>query len=181
MHRHQEKHTLKKKVFFLVHSMNVGGVEKAMLGLLSVLPFDQYEVHLGLLHKKGGFLNALPQQIIIHEISCYDKYWEMINEPPLYNIQKMISSGQFLDAFIHLLLYIHFKLTSNRYWFYRYIMRDEPKFPLNFDMAVTFAGPSQMMDYYVCKKIDAKIKCGWIHFDVSKFGIDKGMTSQLYR
>ena len=161
--------------------MNVGGVEKAMLGLLSVLPFDKYEVHLGLLHKKGGFLNALPQQIIIHEISCYDKYWEIINEPPLYYIRKMISGGQFLDALIHLLLYIHFKVSSNRYWFYRYLMRKEPKFPLSFDMAVSFAGPSQMMDYYVCKQVEARVKCGWIHFDVSKFGIDKGMTKMLYQ
>lgn len=161
--------------------MNVGGVEKAMLGLLSVIPFDQYEVHLGLLHKKGGFLDFIPPQVKMHEINCYDKYWGLINDPPLLCIKQMLKHGFVLDAFVHLLLYIHFKLTKNRYWFYRYIMRNEPQFPIKFDLAVAFAGPSQMMDYYICRHVDAITKCGWIHFDISKFGIDVGMTRQLYK
>lgn len=172
---------MKKKIFFLIHSMNVGGVEKAMLGLLSVIPFDQYEVHLGLLHKKGGFLDFIPPQVKMHEINCYDKYWGLINDPPLLCIKQMLKHGFVLDAFVHLLLYIHFKLTKNRYWFYRYIMRNEPQFPIKFDLAVAFAGPSQMMDYYICRHVDAITKCGWIHFDISKFGIDVGMTRQLYK
>lgn len=169
------------KIFFLIYSMNVGGVEKAMLGLLSALPLDHYEVHLGLLHKKGGFLNSIPPHVKIHEINCYDKYWDLINDPPLLCIKQMVSHGLYKDAFVHLLLYIHFKLTQNHYWFYRYIMRNEPLFPIKFDLAVAFAGPSQMMDYFICRQVNAKIKCGWIHFDISKFGIDKGMTRQLYQ
>jgi len=172
---------VKNKIFFLIHAMDVGGVEKALLGLLSIIPFDQFEIHLGVLHKKGGFLGFIPQQVIIHEISCYDKYWDLINDPPLWSIKRFLRHGNFVDAFIHFLLYIHFKLTSNRYWFYRYIMRDESIFPISFDVAVAFAGPSQMMDYYICNNVKAKIKCGWIHFDISKFGIDKGMTRQLYK
>jgi len=54
-------------------------------------------------------------------------------------------------------------------------------FPEEYDLAVSFAGPSQMMDFYICEKVKAKRRCGWIHFDVSKFGIDKGLTSQLYK
>lgn len=170
-----------KRIFFLVHSMNVGGVEKSLLSLLSVMPLDQYEVHVGLIHKKGGFLSFLPQQVIVHEVNCYEKYWQLINDPPLQNIKKMLKSGQLVDALVHLLLYVHFKLTANRYWFYRFILRKEDTFPIDFDLAVSFAGPSQMMDYYICEKVKAKRKCGWIHFDVSKFGIDKGMTRLLYK
>lgn len=170
-----------KRIFFLVHSMNVGGVEKSLLSLLSVMPLDQYEVHVGLIHKEGGFLSFLPPQVIVHEVNCYEKYWQLINDPPLQNIKKMLKSGQLVDALVHLLLYVHFKLTANRYWFYRFILRKEETFPLDFDLAVSFAGPSQMMDYYICEKVKAKRKCGWIHFDVSKFGIDKGMTRLLYK
>ena len=89
---------MNKKIFFLCHSMNVGGVEKALLSLLSIIPFDQYEVHLGLLHKKGGFLDDVPQQVYVHEIPCYDKYWDLINDPPLTNIKKMIKVGHLLEA-----------------------------------------------------------------------------------
>ena len=170
-----------KKIFFLIHSMNVGGVEKALLGLLSILPLNEWEVHVGLIHKKGGFMDFLPKEVKIHEVSCYAKQWRLINDPPLQNIKQMLKSGKLMEAFVHTLLYIHFKLTHNRYWFYKYILRNEPMFPEEYDLAVSFAGPSQMMDYYICEKVKAKKKCGWIHFDVSKFGIDKGMTAQLYK
>ena len=170
-----------KKVFFLVHSMNVGGVEKALLGLLSILPLNEWEVHIGLIHKKGGFMDFLPKEVKVHEVDCYAKLWRLINDPPLQTIKQMVKAGKWVDAFVHTLLYIHFKLTHNRYWFYKYILRKEPLFPEEYDLAVSFAGPSQMMDYYICEEVKAKKKCGWIHFDVSKFGIDKGMTAQLYK
>lgn len=172
---------MKKRIFFLIHSMNVGGVEKALLGLLSIIPLDQYEVHLGLIHKKGGFLPFLPKEVKIQEIKTYQNYWRLINDPPLEYIKEFLRKGQLKDAFVHLLLYIQFKRTGNRYWFYKYILRHEPVMNENYDLAVSFAGPSQMMDYYICEKVKAKKKCGWIHFDVSKFGIDKGMTAQLYK
>lgn len=170
-----------KKIFFLANSMNVGGVEKAFLGLLSAIPLDKYEVHLGLINKKGGFLDYLPKEVKIHEITVYQKYWRLINDPPLQYIKEFILKGNIIDALVHLFLYIQFKLSGNRYWFYKYILRKEPILEEKFDLAVAFAGPSQMMDYYVCEKVNAPVKCGWIHFDVSKFGIDKGMTAQLYK
>lgn len=170
-----------KKLFFLLSSMNVGGVEKAFLGLLSVIPLDKYEVHVGLIQKKGGFMDYLPKEVKIHEISVYSKYWRFINDPPLWSIKSLLKQGHIIEALIHCFLYIHFKLTSNRYWFYKYLLRNEPVMSEKFDLAVAFAGPSQMMDYYICEKVNAKVKCGWIHFDVSKFGIDRGMTAQLYK
>ena len=170
-----------KKLFFLLSSMNVGGVEKALLGLLSVIPLDKYDVHVGLIQKKGGFMDYLPKEVKIHEISVYNNYWRFINDPPLWNIKTLLKQGHIIEALIHCFLYIHFKITSNRYWFYKYLLRNEPMMSEQYDLALAFAGPSQMMDYYVCEKVNAPVKCGWIHFDVSKVGIDKGMTAQLYK
>lgn len=161
--------------------MNVGGVEKALLGLLSVLQLDKYEVHVGLLKKDGGFLDFLPKEVIVHEINCYTDNWKLINDPPLRNIKTMLKNGQLVEAVVHFLLYLQIKLTSNRFWFYKYILRKEDYFPVEFDLAVSFAGPSQIMDYYICEKVNANKKCCWIHFDVSQYGIDKKMTAILYK
>lgn len=172
---------MKHKIFFLVHSMNVGGVEKALLGLLSILPLDICEVHIGLIHKEGGFLDFLPKEVKIHEIYSYAKHWRLINDPPLQSIKKMVKTGKLLDAFVHMLLFFHYKVTHTRFWFYKYILRKESMFSEEYDLAVSFAGPSSITDYYICEKVRAKRKCGWIHFDVSKFDIDKYMTVQLYK
>ena len=172
---------MKKEIFFLLSTMNVGGVEKAFLGLLSIIPLDKYEIHVGFLQAKGGYMEYLPPHIHIHEINIFQKYWRIINDPPIPIIKKIFLKGDIIEAFIHLLLYIHFKLTKNRYYFYKWILRHEPKFSKQYDIAIAFAGPSQAIDYYICEKINAPIKCGWIHFDVTKFGIDKGMTRRLYQ
>ncbi|HBL05834.1 MAG TPA: glycosyltransferase, partial [Clostridium sp.] len=42
-----------KKVLFMLSSMNIGGVEKSLLSLLSVIPKDKYNVTILLLEKKG--------------------------------------------------------------------------------------------------------------------------------
>lgn len=165
--------------------MNVGGVEKALLGLLTKIPLDQYEVHVGLLNREGGFLDLLPEEVTVHEIDCYKKYWSLLNERPWQRIRQLLRKGQFNKAFIRFfwygVLYVHYKLSLNQYHLYKYLLRKEKIFPIDFDLAVSFAGPSQMVDYYVCEKVRAAKKCGWIHFDVSKFGMDRGMICLLYK
>lgn len=62
--------------------MDVGGVEKALLGVLSIIPFDRIDVTVGLLHHKGDFLDFLPHDVKIIDVNCYDKYWSIINDSP---------------------------------------------------------------------------------------------------
>lgn len=47
------------KVLFMLSSMNIGGVEKSFLSLLSKMPKEKYEITLLLLEKKGGFLKLI--------------------------------------------------------------------------------------------------------------------------
>lgn len=170
-----------RKIFFLLSSMNVGGVEKSFLSLLTLVDPQYYEVHLGLLQVKGGFEKDIPSWVRIHHIDCYDKYHSIVYDPPLSYIKGMICSKHWKEAMVHILLYIHYKLTGTRYLLYRYFMRNEPMMPDVFDLAIAYAGPSQHIDYYLCEKVKARVKCGWIHFDISKFGIDYGMTKRLYK
>lgn len=171
----------RKKLFFLLNSMNVGGVEKSFLSLLTLLDPQFYEVHLGLLQVKGGFEKYIPSWVHIHHINCYDKYHSIVHDPPLTYIKEMTYSKCLGRAIVHILLYMHYKLTGTRYLLYRYFMRDEPVMTEVFDLAISYAGPSQHIDYYICEKVKARVKCGWIHFDISKFGIDYGMTKRLYK
>lgn len=162
--------------------MDVGGVEKALLGLLSVLPLKQLEVHVGLLRHSGGFLSSLPNEVKIIDVNNYNKYQNIIIDPPLDYIKSFAKKRKILDAIVYLLLYIQRKINGNHYWTYRYMMRNEPFYPNEtYDLAACFAGPSQMMDYYICRHVKAKVKCCWIHFDISKYGIDKGMMNKLYQ
>ncbi len=161
--------------------MNVGGVEKSFLGLLTTLPPDQYEIHLGLIHRRGGLLDQLPPYVQIHDISVYNNLWPIINDPPRNTVRRLFKERHGGEATILFILYLWMKLTGSSYWTYRYLLRKEPRLDGEFDAAIAYAGPSQMIDYYICEKVNAQKKYGWIHFDVSRFGIDKGMSRRLYR
>lgn len=160
--------------------MNVGGVEKSLLSLFSIIPRDRYEIHLGLLKSAGGLLPYVPKDVTIHRIDCYDGKWQEINDPPMQTIRAQLKRGRLIGALVHSFLYLHFKATGSRYLFYKYILRNEPAMSECFDIAIAYAGLSQAVDYYICKKVWADIRIGWIHFDVTHFGIDKGMTRKLY-
>lgn len=168
----------KKQIFFLLFSMNVGGVEKSLLGLLSTLSRDKYDVHIGLLKKEGGFMQMLPEWVVVHQ--CFQGLWEIVNRPPIETIKNLWKDGCIVEAFIHIYLYIVYKITSDRYLFYKYVLRNEPLIENVFDAAYVYAGPASMLDYYVCEKIKSKEKYGWIHYDITKFGIDKVLTRRLY-
>lgn len=172
---------MKISVFFLISSMNVGGVEKSFLGLLSTLSPEQYEIHVGLIHRDGGWQDQLPPYVHIHDISVFRKLWPIINDPPRRTVSQLFKEGRWGEATVLLILYLWMKLTGSSYWTYRYLLRKEPNMDGQFDAAVAYAGPSQMIDYFICEKVNAKKKYGWIHFDVSRFGIDRGMTRRLYR
>ena len=62
---------MKSKILFVAHTMNIGGVEKALLAELATYSPDEYEIHVALLEKKGGFLSKLPSHVTLHEISFY--------------------------------------------------------------------------------------------------------------
>ncbi len=169
-----------KKIFFLLYSMNCGGVERALLNLLNVIPKDEYECHVGLLRIKGQLLDSLPDHVRVHHIDCFEQRWRVFNDPPLLVIKRLIGRGQVVEAMAHVWFYVQYKLTGDRYSFYKWMMRNVPVSNDTYDVAIAFAGPSEMIDFYVCNKMKAKVKVGWVHYDVSRFGIDKGMVKRLY-
>ncbi len=170
---------MKKRVFFLLYSMDIGGVEKSLLGLLSTLDKDEYEVHIGLLRPVGGFLTMLPDWVIVHH--CFQGIWKEVNKPPMQTIKEALKKGHLIEALIHVFLYAVYKLTLDKTLFYQYLLRNEPLIEGEFDAAHSYAGPAPMLDYYVCRKLKAKERYTWVHFDVKKNGVDKVMGRRFYK
>lgn len=56
-----------KKLFFAAHSLDIGGIETALVTLLNVLDKRGYEITLGLEKKQGIFLNELNSKIKVIE------------------------------------------------------------------------------------------------------------------
>ena len=164
----------KKKVFYLLTSMHIGGTEKALLGLLSTIDYARTEVHLGLFHKEGGFLDYIPGQVLIHAISLNPELLGEDNLPTTGSVRYYFRRGQIIKALCFSVLYL-LSIFSKRYRasMFRFVLKDEPVFPIHFDEAYAFSGINELVTFYVAEKVKADKKVCWIHFDVAKEYVDK--------
>ena len=158
--------------------MNLGGVEKSFLNLITDTSFKDCEIHVGLLRKKGDYMAELPSNVIIHE--CCKGLWNDINKPIHQLIIENLKAHNLKKTFLYSLDYLKYKINGNREHFYKNILKGEPEINIEFDEAYAYAGPASIIDYYVVNKIKALKKVGWIHFDISKVWVDSHLIRSLY-
>lgn len=170
-----------KTLFFLLSSMNLGGVERAFLNMIDSLPEDQYEIHLGLIHKKGLLLDQVPSRVKIHEINDISDRWDKISKSPFDIMRSFASNRSFISFVIYGIVFFICWLCKTYLPYYRFLFGRKKYNEVPYDAAIAYAGPCSVIDYYICNNINARKKFGWIHFDVSRFYVDAKLTQSLYQ
>lgn len=56
---------MKKKLLFILPSLESGGAEKGLITLLSLLDYSRYEAELFLFRREGFFLNTVPDEVAV--------------------------------------------------------------------------------------------------------------------
>ena len=171
---------MKKKILFMVSSMNIGGVEKSLLSLLSVIPKDKYDITVLTLEKKGGFLDYIPSYITVEETAWFKEIKPIIMESPQRTIKKYLKENKVFKIPTFIYSYYKSKNTDNRYIYYKNILKSIPENEGEYDVAIAYAGPTEIIDAYITHKVKAKKKIGWVHFDISKHKINEKLYENLY-
>ncbi|MEG1737738.1 MAG: glycosyltransferase [Odoribacter sp.] len=160
---------MKKKIFITNQYMELGGVERSLIGLLDAIDYNKYEVDV-FLHRHTGdlmpFIN--PKANLLPEIKAYTT----LTRP----IKDIIKEGYWSIAFGRLKA----KWRAKKYQgnktnaaIFQYVA-DETTHLLpqitskSYDLAISFQQPHNL----VCEKINAKKKIAWIHTDYSTVKID---------
>lgn len=171
-----------KSVVFVICTMNVGGVEKALLGVVKQYLSQGWEVHVAMLTIGGGFLQYLPKEVCIHQIKGFQEIRSILHNPLRPAIAKALKTLRLLDAVKLCCFYSLQKFCKTSKHLYAHSFKKVPFLSEQiFDLAVAFAGPDSFIDTYVSSRIRASEKWGWIHFDITKFGIDSGIIKSAYR
>lgn len=173
---------MKKSVLFVSYSMGIGGVEKALLGTIDKFVKDGWEVHLALIKTKGEFLNYLPKNVEVTEIQDFKAVKSLIHTPMRLTCIQLLKAGCPLLAARMAYYLLRYKIEKGAAALYQYAFSKIPPFSERiFDLAVAYAGPDAFIDSYVAHKVRAHEKWGWIHFDISQFGIDRSIIKKSYR
>lgn len=172
---------MKKKIIFMIINMNIGGTEKALLNMISDMPQEKYEITVLMLEKYGGFLSAIPCHVQVKYLQRYSEMKEVLNDPPLQTIKKLLKKGKIIKSTNILLLHSISKLFKNRNIFYKYILHNQPSLENEYDYAIAYAGPMDFISFFVANKIKAKRKIQWIHFDITQIGFNKKFANKTYK
>ncbi|QNF30786.1 glycosyltransferase [Metabacillus sp. KUDC1714] len=165
----------------MIINMNIGGTEKALLNMISEIPTDKYDITLLLLEKYGGFLNYIPSGVNVKYLTEYKNIKDLYNNAPNQNIKTYIRQNKFHKAIQLFFSYYLSKLLRNRSTFFNYILKDIQSDDINYDIAIAYAGPMDLISYFVLNKIKAKKKFQWVHFDVSKIAFNADYEYKMYK
>ena len=131
---------MKKKILFMVSSMNIGGVEKSLLSLLSVIPKDKYDLTVLTLEKKGGFLKYIPEHVKLEEAEWFKSVKPIIMESPQSTIKRYLRTGKIFEIPSFIYSYYKSKNTGDRYIYYKNILKSIPNSNEYYDVAIAYAG-----------------------------------------
>lgn len=169
-----------KKIAFMLSSMNMGGTEKALLSLLSAMDLKKYEITIFLLEKKGDLLKQVPKKVKVVEIEEYFHIKKYIHESIYFNLKNELKNKKYFRVLVLGCKYLVSKIKNSSVVYYDYISKNIAIDDGNYDIAVAYQGPMNYITYLVSKKINAKKKVAWIHFDIEQMGYTGKMARGLY-
>lgn len=162
-----------KKIFIMAHSMEIGGAEKSLLGILENINIEEYQVDLFLLRHQGELMQYIPKHVhLFPENSEYAMLGipllQVLKQKKIKMVYARCKGKRKALARERKLGIIGENNIGNEYS-HKYTTPILPQISIdNYDLAISFMSPH----YFVMDKIYAKKKIAWIHTDYATFKVD---------
>lgn len=169
-----------KKILIFSHALEIGGAEKALLGLLETIDTTKYQVDLFLMRHQGELLKYVPKGInLLPESKQYSCLAIPISEV-IKKGQIRIALGRWRGKRAAAKRVSKLELGDNDVgleYSHKYVLHAMPPISnTEYDLAISFLTPH----YFVAEKVKAKKKIAWIHTDYSKVQIDKKSQERMW-
>ena len=167
-----------RRILIVSHAMEIGGAERALLGMLEQFDTNQASVDLFLMRHEGELLKLIPKKIhLLPEIPQYT-----ILARPIKDVLKeghiLLAGGRLIGKIQskryvrkHHIINSGVELEYSHKFTKRWMPFIEPE--IEYDLAISFLTPH----YFVAEKVNAKKRIAWIHTDYSAVQVD--VTSEL--
>ncbi|WP_298392053.1 glycosyltransferase [Flavobacterium sp.] len=162
---------MKKKLLFVLPSLDAGGGEKSLVTLLNCIDYEQYDVDLVLFVPKGLFLKQVPKNVKLLYLN--DDY-KTFTSGFLSSILNFLKQGKVGLAFSRLLYTFKSNVIQNKgkaeQYSWNQLKKSITLLPKEYDAAIGFLEKSSI--YFVVDCVRAKRKIGFIHNDYLKLDLD---------
>jgi glycosyltransferase involved in cell wall biosynthesis len=161
---------MKKKLLFVIPSLDAGGGEKSLVNLLNTMNFDHYEVDLMVFQPKGLFLSSIPKHVTLLTIEGnYTAFTGGLAKA----CRGFLKAGQFNLIFHRITYTLKNKIITNKGFAeqssWKNLSKAIPVSEKKYDVAIGFL--EKTSNYFVVDKVRATQKIGWIHTNYAKSGM----------
>lgn len=169
-----------KKMLIFSQAMEIGGAERALLGLLENIDTSKWSVDLFLMRHQGELMKHIPSNIKllpeIPEYACLAVPIKDVIKKRFYKIAVDRILGKLAAAYREKQL----KLAENDIpleYSHKFTAKDMPKISdMKYDLAISFLTPH----YFCINKVEAKTKIAWIHTDYSFVDVDIESQAKMW-
>lgn len=149
---------MKKRLLFVMDSLGIGGGEKSLVTLLSLIDYSRFDVDLQLFSNDGEFVQFLPKEVILLPLLPYNQFLNKGLLKAIFSFKiKYLKSRITYSYKIH-----RYKLThaakAMTYWQSCSNCYNTTK---HYDVAIAYS--QGLPTFYVVDKVDADKKIGWIN------------------
>ncbi|MDR1564697.1 MAG: glycosyltransferase [Oscillospiraceae bacterium] len=167
---------MKKQLLIISYDLEIGGVERSLLGLLGKLDVSKYDIDLLLFSQSGEFMEFLPKERLklLPEIPAY-KTFRMSIAQVLRSGRPDIAAARLLARLLTGLK----KGAKNGYAMqlgWNLSAPFLPKITKEYDAAISFLWPHHCCAF----KVNAKCKIAWIHTDYSRLNLNRTGDSRVW-
>lgn len=162
-----------KRIIIVAHSLELGGAERSLIGLLNAFDSSKYKLDLFLLRNEGELLPLLPSFVnLLPEIPEYT----VLARP----MPEVLREGHVLLTAARLFGKLKARAYDRRHpaqdsavaleYSHKYTLPFMPEIQpdVEYDLAISFLCPH----YFAANRVRAKKRLAWIHTDYSKIGLD---------
>lgn len=164
---------MKKKLLIVSHALELGGAERSLIGLLSALNPNEYDIDLFLLRHEGELMGDIPPYVnLLPQIDAYTVLARPMKDILLEGHVLLTAARLYgkIKANKYAALHNHKDSGTPLEYSHKYTANFMPKIQpdTQYDLAISFLTPH----YFVAQKVNAKRKIAWIHTDYSFIDID---------
>lgn len=171
---------MKKKILFVMESLRIGGAEKSLLTLLSILDKEKYDIDLVLFRHSGEFMDQLPDGVSLLPVD-----------------ENMVIMSDFKRAFLRFLkrgdlarsyysfcwlfecFVSKYILRKPEYYGWRHLTKIYSDISGEYDVAIGYL--EKKSTYFSVDKVKAKKHIAFMHTDYDAIPHDKKLDEKYYR
>ncbi|MCP3030055.1 glycosyltransferase [Halobacillus sp. A1] len=171
---------MKKKILFVIDSLNCAGAEKSLVTLLSLLDYSKFEVDLMLFSQGGELQSLVPKEVNILNPISYTLFTSLgLKDSIRYTLKKL----EFRKFHARTKYSIFIRKGKPRnvekarlYWqSSSKVIESNSK---EYDIAISYA--QGIPTFYVAEKVNARRKFAWVNVSYSMNKKDKDFQSVFY-